>query len=240
MKKFIGILLLLGSCCAVASGRVELDSVDIDLDDKASLKRGAQFFASYCQACHSAKHMRYSRIAADLGLNEDEVSRDLIVGPKTINDSMTTAMDMNQASEWFLGIGPPDLSVVARSRGSDWLYTYLRGFYLDEARPFGVNNLVYKDVAMPDVFWEIQGLQRAVFKTEDGKEVFDRFVSLQDGRMTREQFDRAITDLVNFLVYVGEPAKLERIRLGKYAILFLLVFLVLAYQLKKEYWKDIH
>jgi ubiquinol-cytochrome c reductase cytochrome c1 subunit len=103
-----------------------------------------------------------------------------------------------------------------------------------------VNNLVYKDVAMPNVFWEMQGLQKAVFKNEDGKPVFDRFVSVQNGRMTREQFDQAITDLVNFLVYVGEPAKLERVRLGKYVLLFLLLFLVLAYRLKKEYWKDVH
>ncbi|MCI0652898.1 MAG: cytochrome c1 [Methylococcaceae bacterium] len=240
MKKFIGIFLLLGSCCGVAWAGVELDSVEIDLDDKASLKRGGQLFASYCQSCHSAKHMRYSRIAADLGLNEDEVSRDLMIGPKTINDSMTTAMDVIEASEWFLGIGPPDLSLVARSRGSEWLYTYLRGFYLDEARPFGVNNLVYKDVAMPNVFWEIQGLQKAVFKNVDGKPVFDTFESVQNGRMSKEQFDRAVTDLVNFLVYVGEPAKPERVRFGKYVILFLLIFLVLAYRLKKEYWKDVH
>lgn len=240
MKTIIGILMFLGSFCALASGDIELDSVNIDLDDKDSLKRGGQLFATHCQGCHSAKYMRYSRIAADLGLHEDEVGRDLIVGGKTINDLMTTAMDENQASEWFLGVGPPDLSLVARSRGSDWLYTYLRGFYVDESRPFGVNNLVYKDVAMPNVFWEMQGLQKAVFKEVDGKPVFDKFVSVKDGQMSREQFDRAIGDLVNFLVYVGEPAKLERVSIGKYVLLFLLIFLVLTFYLKKEYWKDVH
>ncbi|MGH8499194.1 MAG: cytochrome c1, partial [Methylococcales bacterium] len=169
----------------------------------------------------------------------DEVSRDLIVGPKTINDSMTTAMNMNEASNWFLGVGPPDLSLVARSRGSDWLYTYLRGFYLDESRPFGVNNLVYKDVAMPNVLSELQGLQNAVFKNVDGRPVFDGFVSVEKGRMNHSQFDGAITDLVNFLVYAGEPAKIERVRVGKFVILYLLIFLVLACLLKKEYWKDV-
>lgn len=240
MKNIIGILLFLASFHAVASGDVELDSVDIDLQDKASLKRGGQFFVTYCQSCHSVKHMRYSRIASDLGLTDDEVSLDLIAGPKTINDSMTTAMNRNEAGDWFLGTGPPDLSLVARSRGSDWLYTYLRGFYLDESRPFGVNNLVYKDVAMPNVLSELQGLQQAIFKNVDGKPVFDGFVSVENGRMNQPQFDAAITDLVNFLVYAGEPAKLERVRVGKFVILYLLIFLVLAYLLKKEYWKDVH
>lgn len=240
MKNVIGILVLLAPLYAVASGGVELDSVDVDLSDKASLKRGGQLFVTYCQSCHAAKHMRYSRIASDWGLDEDEVLKDLIVGSKTISDSMTTAMDSKEASNWFLGIGPPDLSLVARSRGSDWLYTYLRGFYLDESRPFGVNNSVYKDVAMPNVLWEMQGHQKAVFEEEDGNQVFDGFVSVEDGRMTTEQFDRAMADLVNFLVYVGEPAKLERVQMGKYVILYLLIFLVVAYFLKKEYWKDIH
>lgn len=240
MKNFIGLLMLLASLSVMASGSIELDSVDIDLDDKASLKRGGQLFVTYCQSCHSAKHMRYSRIASDLKLDEEEVVKDLILGSKTINDSMTTAMNSKEASAWFLGIGPPDLSVVARSRGSDWLYTYLRGFYVDESRPFGTNNLVYKDVAMPNVLWELQGYQKAVFKEKNDKQVFDGFVMVENGQMSAEQFDQAMTDLVNFLVYVGEPAKLNRESMGKYVILFLLMFLVVAYLLKKEYWKDVH
>jgi ubiquinol-cytochrome c reductase cytochrome c1 subunit len=240
MKTIIGIFLLLVSCCAAASEGVGLDSVEVDLSDREALKRGGQLFVTYCQGCHSAKYMRYSRIAQDLGLDEEEVSRDLILGPKTINDSMTTAMDVNEASEWFLGVGPPDLSLAARSRGSDWIYSYLRGFYLDESRPFGVNNSIYPDVAMPNVLWELQGSQKPVFKTEGGRKVLDDLVIAQKGRMTPQQFDQAMTDLVSFLVYVGEPAKLERVQLGKYVILYLVIFLVLAYLLKKEYWKDVH
>ncbi|MGR9108136.1 MAG: cytochrome c1 [Gammaproteobacteria bacterium] len=240
MKNLIGIILLLTCFGALASATLELESVEIDLNDKASLKRGAQLYVTYCQGCHAVKHMRYSRIAEDLALSEDEVGRELIVGPKTINASMTSAIEEKSARDWFLGAGPPDLSVVARSRGVDWLYGYLRGFYLDETRPFGVNNLVYKDVAMPNVLWELQGFQQAVFEDMDGRPVFQRFESVQKGRMTAEQFDQAMRDLVNFLAYVGEPAKLERMRIGKYVILFLIGFLVLAYQLKKEYWKDVH
>ncbi|MGH8477555.1 MAG: cytochrome c1 [Methylococcales bacterium] len=240
MNQVIAILLLLASFCAGASRGVELDSVAIDLDNKAALKRGARLFVNYCQGCHSIKHLLYSRIASDLRLSDKEVARDLIVGSKTINDSMTTAMNRDEASPWFLGIGPPDLSLVARLRGSDWLYSYLRGFYLDESRPFGVNNRIYKDVAMPNVFGELQGLQNAVFKNVEGRPVFDRFESVKPGAMNREQFDAAITDLVNFLVYAGEPAKLQRARIGKYVIFYLLIFLVLACLLKKEYWKDVH
>lgn len=240
MKTIIGIFMLLGSFCVSASGQVELDSVDIDLDDKAALKRGAELYVTYCQGCHSLKHMRYSRIASDFGLDQAKVSKDLILGRKTINGSMTSAMDPKQASEWFLGVGPPDLSLVARSRGADWLYSYLRGFYLDEARPFGVNNAVYHDVAMPNVLWELQGIQKAKFRTVNRQKELAGFRIVEKGRMNAEQFDMAVTDLVNFLVYVGEPAKLERVSLGKYVILFLIVFGVLAYQLKKEYWKDVH
>jgi ubiquinol-cytochrome c reductase cytochrome c1 subunit len=240
MKRLIGLMMLLAASLAFASSGVELDSPDIDLEDTASLKRGGELFATYCQGCHSAKYMRYSRIASDLGLAEEVVKKDLIVGPKTIHDSMTTAMDSKESAAWFLGISPPDLSLIARSRGTDWLYSYLRSFYIDPSRPFGVNNTVYPDVAMPNVLWELQGHQKAVFSTEDGGKVFAGFEHEGSGRMTPGQFDRAMADLVNFLDYVGEPSKLQRIALGKYVILFLLLFVFLAYLLKKEYWKDIH
>jgi ubiquinol-cytochrome c reductase cytochrome c1 subunit len=240
MKKLIGLMMLLASSLVFASGGVELDASDIDLEDTASLKRGGKLFATYCQGCHSAKHMRYSRIASDLGLTDDVVKKDLIVGAKTIHDSMTTAMDSKESAAWFLGVRPPDLSLITRSRGTDWLYSYLRSFYIDPSRPFGVNNTVYPDVVMPNVLWELQGHQKAVFSTEDGEKVFVRFEHEGSGRMTPDQFDQAMADLVNFLAYVGEPSKLQRIALGKYVILFLLLFVFLAYLLKKEYWKDIH
>ena len=238
MKKLVGILLLILPLFAQAS--VGLDDVDVDVSDKASVKRGAQYFATYCLGCHSIKHMRYSRIADDLGISEDEAKKELIPVGASFHGSMTTAMRAKDAEKWFAGAKAPDLSLIGRSRGADWLYTYLRGFYLDESRPFGVNNVVFPDVAMPNVLWELQGQQKAVFKKEGKAEVLDRLAPVAAGSMTPQEFDAAMTDLVNFLVYAGEPAQLQRTSLGKYVILFLIVFLVLAYRLKKEYWKDVH
>lgn len=240
MKNIFGVILLCLPAWAMASASVELDDVDIDLADKASLKRGAQIYAQYCQSCHSAKHMRYSRLAEDLELSEDEVVSDIVVGDRTIYDSMTTAMRSDEAGKWFLGAKPPDLSLVARSRGPEWLYTYLRGFYLDESRPFGVNNIVYKDVAMPNVLWKLQGNRKAVFRSEGEHKVLDRLKNVDPGQMSEKQFDDSMRDLVNFLVYVGEPTRMERVSTGKYVLLFLFFFFNLAYLLKKEFWKDIH
>jgi ubiquinol-cytochrome c reductase cytochrome c1 subunit len=240
MKKLVGIVLLILPMLAQASVGVSLDEVDVDVSDKASLMRGAQYFATYCQSCHSIKHMRYSRIADDLAIPEKQVEQELIPGGGFLYSSMTTAMSAKDAEQWFAGAKAPDLSLIARSRGPDWLYTYLRGFYLDAARPFGVNNVVFPDVAMPNVLWEMQGQQKAVFKKEGKTEVLDRLMLVEGGQMTPQEFDAAITDLVNFLVYAGEPAQLQRTSLGKYVILFLIVFLVLAYRLKKEFWKDVH
>lgn len=240
MKKLVGILLLVLPLLAQASVGVGLDEVDVDVSNKASLKRGVQYFATYCLGCHSIKHMRYSRIAEDLGIPEDEAKNELVPVGGSFHGSMTTAMRAKDAERWYAGAKVRDLSLIARSRGPDWLYTYLRGFYLDDARPFGVNNVVFPDVAMPNVLWEMQGQQKAVFKKEGKTEVLDRLVLVEGGQMTPQEFDAAMTDLVNFLVYAGEPAQLQRTRLGKYVILFLIVFLVLAYRLKKEFWKDVH
>ena len=240
MKKLIGILMIWMPFWAMASSSFDLDSVDIDLGDSESLRRGAKLFATHCQSCHSIKHMRYARIGKDLGMSDEDVKKELIVGPKTVFDSMTTAMDAKESGAWFVGIAPPDLSLIVRSRGADWLYTYLRGFYQDDSRPFGVNNVVYKDVAMPNVLWELQGLQKANFKNEDGGQVFENLSIVMPGRMSVEEFDVAMADLVNFLAYASEPSKLKRVQMGKYVILFLLLFLVVAYLLKKEYWRDIH
>ena len=157
---------------------------------------------------------------------------------------MNVTMDEDDARRWF-GNAPPDLSVVSRARGADWLYTYLRSFYRDETRPWGVNNTVFKDVAMPHVLWELQGLQQAVTKTvvdEEGlkQEVITGFKLVEKGKLNPEQYDAAVLDIVNFLTYLGEPSKLKRLALGKWVLLFLAVFFVLMYLLKREYWKDIH
>ena len=156
-----------------------------------------------------------------------------------IYDQMHSAMNGHDAEKWF-GTTPPDLSLIARSRGADWLYSYLKGFYADKSKPTGVNNLVFKDVAMPNVFWQQQGTQTAVIKNIDGHDVVAELKLEQPGQMSPKEFDHMVNDLVNFLVYVGEPVQLERQAMGKYVLFFLLMIIALAYLLKKEYWKDVH
>lgn len=215
----------------------------VDIYDKESLQRGARIFVNYCMGCHSAAYMRFNRLGKDLGISDDILKKNLIFGNQKTGDTMDIAMRSTDAKVFF-GVAPPDLSVSARARGADWLYAYFMGFYLDPTRPFGVNNLVFKDVAMPDVLWELQGFQRPVYKTvvHEGVE-YKEIGSLEqdsEGRYTPEEYEQVIHDLVNFLVYLSEPAKLQRQKVGIWVILYLLVFTVLAYLLKKEYWKDVH
>jgi ubiquinol-cytochrome c reductase cytochrome c1 subunit len=226
-----------------AGGGAHLDDADIDVSDQASLQRGAKYFVNYCLSCHSAKFQRYNRLARDLGLTEDEVKENLMFTTDKIGDTMNIAMSPANAEAWF-GTAPPDLSLITRARGEDYIYTYLRGFYVDEARPFGVNNVVFKDVGMPHVLWELQGMQKAVFEEVDGQQVVKELVPVEgaagQGKMSTEEFDGAMRDLTAFLSYVAEPIQLERKRLGVWVLLFLAVFFVLSYLLKKEYWKDVH
>ena len=241
MKKLI--LAFLVAVVAVlsmaAGGRVHLDDADIDVTDTESLQRGAKYFVNYCMGCHSAKYQRYNRMGSDLGLTDDEVKQNLMFTTENIGDTMTIAMDPADAEKWF-GVLPPDLSVTARSRGVDWIYTYLRSFYVAESKPFGVNNLVFPDVGMPHVMWQMQGLQKAVFKEVDGKKVVEKLEITEPGTMNAEEFDGAMRDLTAFLSYVGEPIQAKRRAMGKWVLLFIGVFFILAYLLKKEYWKDIH
>ena len=235
MKKLFPLILFCFPLVLQASSAVDLEDPSIDVFDKASLRRGAAFFIQNCLSCHSMKHMRYTRIAQDLEMSDEDVKRELVrVGDK-ITDSLLAAADPTDEATWF-GTKPPDLSVTARYRGADWVYTYLRSFYSDPKRPFGTNNLVFPDVAMPNVFWEMQGIQTAVFAQ---KGEFDHFKPARDADMSAEKFDDTIKDLVNFMFYAAEPAQLQRRVIGKYVILFLIGFTVLAYFLKKEYWKDI-
>jgi ubiquinol-cytochrome c reductase cytochrome c1 subunit len=227
-----------------AGGGAHLDDANIDLSDKASLQRGAKYFVNFCLSCHSAKYQRYNRMARDLGLTEEEVKENLMFTTDKIGDTMNIAMPEAQAAAWF-GTAPPDLSVIARARGVDWLYTYFRSFYLDETRPFGVNNVVFPDVGMPHVLWELQGAQKAVYKTEKDSagndvEVFDHFEQVTPGLMSPEQYDEMARDLTAFLSYIGEPVQMERRALGVKVLIFIAIFFVLAYLLKKEYWKDVH
>lgn len=233
MMKKISIALLLLPSLALAGGgsSVPLDSAPVDLSDKESLKRGADLFMNYCLSCHSAHFMRYKRMADDLGMSDQEVLDTLVLTGAKIHETMQIAMPSEQSAKWF-GTTPPDLSVISRSRGDDWLYTYLRSFYVDASRPMGVNNTVFKDVGMPNV---LEGLQGKQHLQADGTLKGDG-----SGSMSAEEFDKAVGDLVNFLAYVGEPAKAYRMTLGWYVLGFLLILLIPAYRLKKEYWKDVH
>lgn len=250
MKKHILSLLLMAAAVVApglvqaAGGGAHLEKANIDIHDQASLQRGAKLFMNYCLSCHSAKYQRYNRMGMDLGLTDDEVKENLMFGTDKIGETMTIAMPEDKAAAWF-GTAPPDLSVISRARGVDYIYTYLRSFYIDEKRPFGVNNLVFPDVGMPHALWELQGLQKANFRTEtDGEgnehQVFEGFEIVTPGAMNVEEFDGAARDLTAFLSYVGEPIQAKRRALGFWVLGFIAIFFVLAYLLKKEYWKDVH
>ncbi|VAW78658.1 Ubiquinol-cytochrome C reductase, cytochrome C1 subunit [hydrothermal vent metagenome] len=244
-KQLLAILLLVSPALALASsGEVHLDKVQINPENKESLQRGARTFVNYCLSCHSAKYQRYNRMARDLGMNEEDVIDNLMFTGDKIGDTMDIALSTKDAEKYF-GAPPPDLTLVARVRGVDWLYTYLRTFYLDDSRPFGVNNLVFDKVGMPDVLWQLQGWQKPIYETETDSEGHEhrKVVGLElveQGSQTPEEFDRTVRDLVNFLAYMAEPIKLERQALGIKVLLFLFVLLIITYLLKKEYWKDIH
>lgn len=243
-KRLLPLLLILVPVLTLAAeDGVHLDKANIDPDNQQSLQRGARLFVNYCLSCHAAGLMRYERMGQDLGISELQVADNLMFTGGKVGDLMTVATDPEDAVEWF-GTVPPDLSVIARARGVDWLYTYLRSFYLDPSRVTGVNNLVFPDVGMPDVLWELQGWQKPVITTvkePDGAErkVIDLEL-VKPGLMSPKEFDRAVRDLVNFLDYMAEPGKHDRQALGVKVILFLLVFLVVAYLMKKEFWKDVH
>jgi ubiquinol-cytochrome c reductase cytochrome c1 subunit len=217
-----------------------LESANTNIKNVASLQRGAKYYVNYCLGCHSAKYVRYNRLAADLGITEKQLVDNLMFTGEHPYDTMAIAMKPEDATRWF-GVAPPDLSLIARSRGTDYLYTYLRGFSADPLRPTGVNNIVLRGSAMPAVLWELQGPQRAKFGTDaSGKETFEGFEQIRAGEMPAAQFDEMVRDIVNFLDYIGEPIKREREALGIRVIGFLLVFLLIAYLLKKEIWKDVH
>lgn len=239
MKRLLLVLgLALFSPLAAAAGPEKpLDSVYVNLSDTASLQRGARMFINYCLSCHSAAYMRYNRMAQDLNISDDVLKENLLFAGDKTGDLMTTNMSAEDAKKWF-GVWPPDLTLVARVRKPDWIYTYLRSFYIDETSPSGWNNTLFENVAMPHVLYELQGSQRlAGTDPESGK---PDFTLASEGSLAPEEFDSAIRDLTNFLVYLGEPIRLKRHTIGVFVILFLLIFFALAYLLKKEYWKDVH
>lgn len=210
-----------------------------DVGNQHSLRRGARNFMNYCSGCHSAKYVRYNTLADGLDLSEDQVIENLMFNGEKMHQTIQANMPDADAERWF-GVAPPDLSLIARSRGSDYLYNFLRGFYLDDSRPNGVNNLVLPGASMPHVLWELQGEQIAVFETDDaGHEVFRGFEQVTEGSLSPEEYDRFVRDTVNFLDYIGEPMQLERRTLGVRVLMFLFLFLIIAIMLKKEVWKDV-
>lgn len=216
------------------------DLVEIDLGDNASLQRGARIFVNYCLSCHSAAYMRYERLANDLGISDEMLEENFLPAGKKPGDLMTIAMAEEDGKALF-GKVPPDLTVVSRSRGPRWIYNYMRGFYREDEWPGRWNNIVFPNVAMPHVLYEWQGTQRALFETDqDGAKSFVKFEIERPGALDQEEYDAAVRDLTNFLVYLGEPARLVRYRIGAYVVVFLAVFLVFIYLLKKDYWKDVH
>jgi len=225
-----------------AGGGFPLQQAATDVSNTGSLQRGAANFVNYCMGCHSAKYVRYNRLAADLQISEDQLVNSLMFTGGKPFDTMSIAMPPADAERWF-GAVPPDLSLIARSRGTDFLYTFLKSFYVDESRPTGFNNMVMESVAMPHVLWELQGVQQAVFVESDhggnAPPVFEGFELVEPGLLTPEQYDRFVLDLVNFLEYIGEPVQLQRRQLGVWVLAFLLVFGLLAYALKNEVWADV-
>lgn len=240
-KILMGVLLLVVSAVAQAAGKYgDLDQAGSNVFDRASLQRGAALFANYCMGCHSAQFVRYQRLVEDLDLTEEEVLEFLAFGNQALSDYMVAAMRDEDAEQWF-GTAVPDLSLTARSRGADWIYTFLRSFYLTDE---GWNNKVLEYPSMPHVLWELQGIQRAITETRttSGGEIETVLVGLeldQPGRMSVAEYDNAVRDLVAFMEYIGEPAILKRHRVGLWVLVFLSLFTFLSYLLYQEYWKDV-
>lgn len=251
----VGLVLVMPCLVWGSDGSVHLDKVRVDLTDKPSLQRGAKIFFNYCAGCHSLQYARYGDLAKGIGVVDEKgelldkvVKESFIAGNGTLQSPIVPAMDSTTAKKWF-GKQPPDLSLVIRSRGGDWVYTFLRSFYTDKGKTWETNNLVFPDVGMPNILLNLQGEQVPVYRTEtvtpiagdtESKQVVASIALVSKGSMSPEQFDAAMVDLVNFLSYVAEPHRLEQHALGVKIMLYLLVLLVLAYLLKKEFWKDVH
>jgi len=239
IRYVLSLLVLVTASTGFAAGGGDLEQSGANVHDVASVQRGAAVFMNYCHSCHSARYMRYQRIATDLDLTEEQVEQNLVFGDRELTDYMIAAMP-SESEQWF-GKQPPDLTLTARSRGEDWIYSFLNGFYLTDG---GWNNTVLANASMPHVLWELQGVQRPVFETytdQSGDEHtrIERLELTTPGKLSPEEYEATIRDLTAFMIYLGEPAVLERENLGIWVLLFLVVFTFLAWLLYKEYWRDI-
>lgn len=227
----IALATLLPTLAMAASGsNVHLEKANIDLHDKASLQRGLDLFQHYCSGCHSTQYQRYERVATDLDISADDMHNKYMFTDAKIGELMHSAIPQEDAAKWF-GAAPPDLTLVTRVRGENWVYSYLKGFYKDPSRPFGVNNTIFPVVGMPHVLEELQGTP---IKQASGT------IVVTGGKLTVQEYDQVVRDITGFLVYSAEPMKLEREALGVWVLGFLFIFFIVAYLLKKEYWKDVH
>jgi ubiquinol-cytochrome c reductase cytochrome c1 subunit len=246
MKRYIfpvalAFSLIVGSASVQASAEGGLPPAGTNVQDQASLQRGAKLFFNYCVGCHSLKYMRYERIGSDLGLTEKEVMENLNFTGAQFGETVVSHMPAKLAAKWF-GKAPPDLSLEVRAKGADWVNAYLNSFYLDPSRPVGWNNTVFPNASMPFPLWELQGTQTAVMsEAKPGEDAHvEKLVLSQPGKLTPAQFQQASRDLTTFLEYASEPAALQRHHYGIWVLLFLAFFTLLAAMLKKEYWKDVH
>ena len=233
---------LLATSQGFAAGGAALDHADIDPGNKASLQRGARNFMNYCSGCHSAKYVRFKTIGKYLELSEEQLIDNLMFNAEKSFETINTAMPSSSAQRWF-GTAPPDMSLMARAKGADYIYSFLRGFYLDPNSPTGVDNRVLGGTSMPHVLWELQGYQKALFSSHaeegDSSHSFEGFELVIDGSMDGEEFDDFVRDTVNFLAYISEPVRSERRKLGVWVLMFLIFFWILSVMLKKQIWKDV-
>ena len=247
IKKLLGAVLLVPALAFGAGAELHLDEAPVSMEP-ANLQNGAKLFVNYCLNCHSASYLRYNRLT-DIGLTEEQIKDNLMFTTDKIGDHMMIGLRRDDGKAFF-GAPPPDLTVIARSRasefgsGADWLYTYLRQFYRDDARPTGWNNVVFENVGMPHILWELQGEQRATITEVDdghgGKKKEIELELVKPGKLSAAEYDQAVADLVSFMVWMGEPVAEKRKTIGAFVLVGLLVLFGLAFALKKEYWKDIH
>ena len=237
-----GALLLLAATQGFAAGGAALQHADIEPGNIASLQRGARNFMNYCSGCHSAEYVRFSTIGRDLGLSDEQLSENLMFNAEKTFDVINVTMPEAAAGRWF-GVVPPDLSLIGRAKGADYVYSFLKGFYVQEGSPTGVDNTVLAGTSMPHVLWELQGYQEAVFSehTEEGvtSKHFEGFEMLTEGSLDAEGYDNFVRDTVNFLVYIAEPVRAERRTLGVWVLMYLIFFWIIAMMLKKQIWKDV-
>jgi len=255
LAKFLATLAMGAACILMpaqaSDSGIHMDAFPADrLHDEAALQRGAKLFVNYCLNCHSAAYMRFNRLR-DIGLTEAQIKENLLFTTEKVGEVMKASIDANQAKAWF-GAAPPDLTVIARSRagagysGADYLYTYLRTYYQDDTKATGWNNLAFPSVAMPHALWELQGVRRAVFEERQDPHdhaktthVFKGFEQVTPGKLSGQEYDSAVADLVAYLQWMGEPAQGLRVRLGVWVLLFLSIFMVIAWRLNASFWKDV-